>query len=270
LAANVENMYLVGELAGTGNSSNNVIVGYGIGNNTIYGLAGNDALYGGEGNDYLNGGIGNDYLDGGNGNDILDGSGDTIGLDTFAGGANDDTYGIYNSSTVIIENAGEGTDTVWVAVNYTLSANIENMYLVGNTSGAGNSGNNIIYGYGTGDNIIDGGDGIDTLFGGAGNDTFILNKTSSDIINDFGIGNDKLQISASTFGGGLVANVALLANQLLVGANATATNANQRFIYNTTNGELFFDIDGNGSSIALSIGRLSSKPTIESTVFQIV
>jgi Ca2+-binding RTX toxin-like protein len=270
LSANVENMYVLGDLVGIGNSSNNLIIGYGMGNNTIYGLAGNDTFYGGEGNDYLNGGTDNDYLDGGNGNDILDGSGDTIGLDTFAGGANDDTYGIYNSSTITIENADEGTDTVWTAVNHTLSVNIENMYLVGNVSGRGNSSNNIIYGYGIGDNIIDGGEGIDTLFGGTGNDTFILNKTSLDIIEDFGLGNDKLQVSASAFGGGLVANTALSANQLLVGANAIANNANQRFIYNTTNGELLFDIDGSGSSAAINIGRLSTKPTLETTSFIII
>jgi Ca2+-binding RTX toxin-like protein len=229
-------------------------------------------LYGGEGNDYLNGGEGNDYLDGGNGDDILDGSSDSVGIDTFAGGAGNDTYGVYNSATVIVENAGEGIDTVWSAVNYTLAANIENIYLVGNSNGTGNAGSNTIYGYGVGDNVIDGGDGIDNLFGGAGNDTFILNKSSADNIGDFEVGNDKLQISASTFGGGFVANVALLTTQLLVSAGATvANNTIQRFIYNSSNGDLFFDADGSaGASSTVKIGNLSNLASLGVNNFSIV
>jgi serralysin len=263
LAANVENMCLVGSIAGNGNVGNNVICGYGVGNNTIYGLGGNDILYGGEGNDYLNGGEGNDYLDGGNGDDILDGSGDSVGIDTFAGGAGNDTYGVYNSATVIVENAGEGTDNVWSAVNYTLAANIENIYLVGNINGTGNAGDNTIYGYGVGDNIIDGGDGIDNLFGGAGNDTFILSKNSADNIGDFGVGNDKLQISASDFGGGLIANTSLLSNQWLLGTGDTvATDISQRFIYNSSNGDLFFDIDGSDATAKVKIATLAGNPNL--------
>jgi serralysin len=272
LAANVENMYLVGNIAATGNVGNNIISGYSIGNNTIYGLGGNDILYGGEGNDYLSGGEGDDYLDGGNSNDVLDGSGDSVGIDTFSGGSGDDTYGIYNSATVVIENAGEGNDTVWSAVNYILAANIENIYLVGNINGTGNAGSNTIYGYGVGDNIIDGGDGIDNLFGGAGNDTFILSKNSADNIGDFEVGNDKLQISASAFGGGLVANVALLSTQLLVSASATvANNTIQRFIYNSSNGDLFFDADGSaGASTTVKIGNLSNLASLGVSNFSII
>jgi serralysin len=272
LAANTENMYLVGNINGTGNASNNIISGYGTGNNTIKGLGGNDTLYGGEGNDTLDGGEGNDYLDGGNGDDILDGAGDSAGLDTCAGGSGNDTYGVYNSATMIVENAGEGTDTVWSAVNYTLAANIENIYLVGNINGTGNAGSNTIYGYGVGDNIIDGGDGIDNLFGGAGNDTFILSKSSADNIGDFEVGNDKLQISASTFGGGLVANVALFSTQLLVGAGATvASNTIQRFIYNSSNGDLFFDADGSASdTISVKISNLSNLASLGIANFSIV
>ncbi len=60
LAANVENMYLVGSIDGTGNSENNTIVGYGLGTNVIYGGGGHDFLMGGAGNDHLVGGSGYD------------------------------------------------------------------------------------------------------------------------------------------------------------------------------------------------------------------
>jgi serralysin len=263
LAENVENLYLVGNLVGNGNSGDNRITGYGVGNNTIFGK---------EGNDYLDGDIGDDSLDGGIGNDILIGGTDNNGVDTVVGGDGDDLYAVYSASTQIIENANEGNDSVWTAVNYTLTANVENLYLVGDTTGTGAAGNNTIIGYGIGNNIIDGGDGLDNLFGGAGNDTFILNKTSADNIGDFGLGSDKLQISASAFGGGLVANVALLSAQLLVGAGAsTATDGSQRFIYNSSNGDLFFDADGSmGNYGAVKIAKLAGSPSLAFSNFIIV
>jgi Ca2+-binding RTX toxin-like protein len=292
LAANVENLYLVGSLTGVGNTSDNILSGYGVGDNTIYGLAGNDILYGGLGDDYLNGGVGNDFLDGGVGNDILDGSGDSAGLDTFVGGAGDDAYGVYKSSTIVVEDAGNagGNDTVWTAVNYTLAANVENMYLVGALTGNGNASNNFIVGYGADNHIInglggddglyggagsdtlDGGDGIDNLFGGVGNDTFILNKNSADNILDFEFGGDRLQISASTFGGGLTANASLLSTQLLLGSGvSTANDVSQRFIYNSSNGDLFFDADGSASvSMAIRIGNLGSNTNLGVNSFSIV
>jgi Ca2+-binding RTX toxin-like protein len=190
LAANVENMYLVGALTGTGSVDNNLIVGYGAGNNTIYGLGGDDSLYGGEGDDYLNGGMGHDYLNGGIGNDVLDGAVDNAGLDTFAGGAGDDVYGVYSNDTVIVENAGEGNDTVWTAVNYTLAANVENMYLVGTLVGTGNASNNLIVGYGADNHTISGMDGNDTLYGGTGSDT--INGDAGDDSLNGGIGIDRL------------------------------------------------------------------------------
>jgi Ca2+-binding RTX toxin-like protein len=217
LSANIENVYLVGSTAVTGNAINNIVSAYGVGNNTIYSLGGDDILYGGEGNDYLNGGTGNDYLNGGVGNDILDGSGDIVGLDTFAGEMGDDTYGVYNSAVVIIEDAGAGNDVVWAAVDYTLAINVETMYLVGALTGTGNAGNNLIVGYGADSHTIygmdgndslyghaaadtiDGGNGSDTMSGGAEADVFAFRfGQSSDLITDrvldFTIGTDKIDI----------------------------------------------------------------------------
>jgi Ca2+-binding RTX toxin-like protein len=144
LSANVENLHLVGSVNGTGNDGDNSIIGYGAGDNII------------------SGGAGNDTLDGGGGND------------TLIGGTGDDNYGVHTTNDVIVEKAGEGTETVWSdAASYTLSANVENLNLVGSVNGTGNDGDNSIIGYGAGDNIISGGAGNDTLDGGAGNDTLI-------------------------------------------------------------------------------------------------
>jgi subtilisin family serine protease len=198
LPVNVENLYLVGDVSGTGNGANNIIAGYGIGNNIIYGLGGDDTLDGGAGNDYLNGGEGNDYLIGGVGSDILDGSGDATGIDVFRGREGNDTYGVYNNADLVLEDAGEGHDSVWTTVDYTLTANVEDLYLVGNISGTGNAENNIIAGYQVGDNVIYGLGGDDTLDGGAGNDYLNGGIGNDSVIG--GTGNDILDGSIDSTG----------------------------------------------------------------------
>jgi trimeric autotransporter adhesin len=141
LVDNVENMVVVGNnLTNSGNSANNYIAIYGAGN-TISALDGNDTLIGG------------------------------VGIDTLIGGIGDDIYTVQNSGAVIKENAGEGTDTVWTNVSYTLSDNVENMALVGSITGTGNDVNNTMIAYGPGDKTMNGGGGEDLLIGGDGNDT---------------------------------------------------------------------------------------------------
>jgi Ca2+-binding RTX toxin-like protein len=272
-------MYLVGSINGDGNSSNNTIVGYGSGNNSIKGLGGNDSLYGGDGddtldggtdNDYLSGGTGNDSLSGGDGNDVLDSAGDTAEVDALVGGKGDDTYGVYNSASMIVENAGEGNDTVWTAVSYTLSNNVENMYLVGSINGTGNSGNNTIIGYGLGDNTINGLDGNDTLDGGAGNDSFQFGDSTldfsqigSDTVISFTSGQDKLLFSANTFG--LAAAGVTVGTTIFdtVASDALAETNTAKIVYSSGSGNLFFNQNGSAAGFGTSNGQfaiLQNKP----------
>jgi Ca2+-binding RTX toxin-like protein len=191
LSNNVETMYLVGSVTGTGNDRNNTIIAYGAGDKTING---------GGGDDYLVGGVGNDTIDGGAGNDIIDGG---AGVNQLSGGAGDDNYGVHNPNDVIVENVDGGKDTVWSdAANYTLSANVESMYLVGSVNGTGNDGDNFIFGYGAGDNIISGGKGNDILAGGVGNDTFGINADTDfgtkTIVENANEGNDTISFAGSS------------------------------------------------------------------------
>jgi len=119
--------------------------------------------------DFLTGSSGANVLSGLDGNDTIDGG---TGADTMAGGAGNDTYVVDNTGDVVIENAGEGLDTIQSSVTYTLSANVENLRLtgVGNISGTGNGLANAITGN-SGNNILAGLGGADTLDGGAGTDT---------------------------------------------------------------------------------------------------
>src|SRR3546814_18331842 len=74
-----------------------------------------------------------------------------------------------DASDVVVEVAGGGTDQVQTTASYTLSANIENLFLTGDQaiSGTGNALGNYLAGN-SADNTLSGMDGNDTLVGDAG------------------------------------------------------------------------------------------------------
>jgi len=189
LTGEVENLAYTGKgsFQGMGSALDNVITG-GTGTNR---------LLGGDGNDTLIGNAAADVLDGG------------TGADRMIGGAGNDVYFVDNAGDVVVENAGEGLDTVYSTVTYTLSANVENLLLFGNTAINGNgndlgnkivgnaannvlsggAGNDSLYG-GAGDDVLDGGDGDDTLIGDEGNDTLYGGAGADALVG--GAGNDVL------------------------------------------------------------------------------
>ena len=151
----------------------NDALGAGAGNDTIQGGDGNDTLFGEAGNDSILGGAGNDTLYGGAGNDSM------------AGGSGDDVYLVEDATDVVIEVAGEGTDTAFVtATGWTAGASLEVIYLYGAAVLVnGGAGNEAIVANNTGlASTLLGNDGNDTLWGGAGADTL-----------SGGLGNDVLR-----------------------------------------------------------------------------
>jgi Ca2+-binding RTX toxin-like protein len=264
-----------------GNLGNDTLLG-GIGDDSLDGHIGNDSLGGGDGNDTLNGSFGNDSLDGGIGNDTIDGD---AGADSLVGGAGNDSYYVDNLGDIISENASEGTDKVKSTITYTLSNNLEMLYLLGNKAinGTGNILNNLVKGNdaantitgGSGNDTLTGNDGNDVLVGGLGNDslagnsgadtfTFNVPNEGIDRISDFSLSQgDSIAVSASGFGGGLIAGTSITADRFVLGS--TAADSFDRFIYNNTTGALFFDADGTGSIVQVQIATLNNRAAINNT-----
>ena len=173
LSAEVENLVLQGgtDLQGVGNSLNN-------------------QLYGNSGNNTLNGGIGADVLLGFTGDNSLDGG---TGIDLMIGGEGDDSYFVDNAGDVVVENSGEGRDTVIASAHYALTADVENLVLQGDATtplqGYGNGLVNILTGS-DGVNLLDGRGDADVMAGGLGGDVYFVDDAGDTVIENANEGID--------------------------------------------------------------------------------
>ncbi len=131
----------------------------------------------------------------------------------------------------------------------------KNLVLLGAAAcGEGNSLDNVIYGNDQ-DNIISGKDGWDLLAGGGGADTFVFDSVfgstlspDSNINNiiDFTSGQDKLRLDTSIFSA-FADKDAFLFTHFSANDRGVALDQDDYIILNTTNGDLFYDADGNGN-----------------------
>lgn len=219
----------------TGSKFDDKLAGNGL-DNEISGLDANDTLRGGGGADHLIGGAGLDTAD-------YTGSaaGVTVnlGADTASGGdaAGDTLDGIENligSNNADTLTGDGGPNTI-----------------------DGRGGNDHIFGGGdkdrlfggNGDDRISGGQGVDRDTGGAGADTFVLERSAAnrEIIMDYVAIDDTLEIRAAVFGGGLIGGNALAANQFEINLTGEATAATTRFILDSDDGVLWFDVNGSAN-----------------------
>jgi VCBS repeat-containing protein len=167
---------LVNELANEGNDSVNASINYtltaGVENLTLV-----ESAITGTGNALANTIVGNSNAN------ILDGG---AGADTMAGAQGDDTYYVDNTQDVVVEQTAEGIDSVITTANFTLSANIENLNLIGNaTQGTGNASANTITANSSG-SVLSGLAGADTLIGGLGADVLLGGSDSDNLQGNAG------------------------------------------------------------------------------------
>jgi hypothetical protein len=163
-----------------------------------------------------------------------------------------------------IGNAGDNEITGNDAKNR-LDGNDGNDRLLGrdgNDQLNGGRGQDHLFG-GNGSDILTGGAGNDLLVGGAGNDTltggtgkdqfgFLAPTDGIDTIRDFSVTDDVIKISRSGF---KLSDGNMTADQFHIGS--AAASGTDHFIYNASNGKLFFDADGTGAAAQVQIAKLS-------------
>jgi Ca2+-binding RTX toxin-like protein len=263
----------VNVLRGMGGSD--VLKGFG-GNDSLFGGNGSDTLEGGDDSDLLYGDAGADTLRGEDGNDRLDGGG---GADQMNGGAGNDIYIVDHAGDAITEAGGQGSDEVRASVSYILTAGADvELLRTDNDAGAaaidltGNASGNVVRGN-AGDNVINGGDGDDQLTGLGGEDSFRFNTPLSeafniDVITDFNVADDTIQLDDDVFTSDLLANNSVAGSQFVIGA--VALDANHRIIYNDTTGAVYYDSDGTGAAAQIQFAQLSTGLALTNVDFLVV
>ncbi len=186
-----------------GGSGNDSLIG-GAGNDLVNGEAGNDLAFGGDGDDIVLGGGGDDTLSGEAGNDDLRGQGQD---DVLTGGRGDDSIDGGDGADLLTESDNVDftlTDVSLVGAGSDQLANIETVELSGGFSAnlidaSAFSGNTILRGLagadtligGSGDDILIGYAGHDSLVGNDGNDTLLGSAGGDTLVG--GDGNDRLR-----------------------------------------------------------------------------
>lgn len=225
-----------------------------------------------------------------NGNDLYDGRGGTIlgtvfggdGNDTFIAGAMEETFDGGAGIDTIDMRMTQGERVVLNVVAGTgvsqgdLYVNCENIYgsLTGRDLLTGNglanvfiaNGGDDVMNLGGGNDKVIGGEGRDVIWGGTGNDAFIfiLPTEGGDFIQDFSnsAGNDDFfQIKASGFGAGLSAGL-LPAFQFQTRTDNVAQDADDRFIFRTTDNTLWFDSNGSVAGGLTMLADLQAGATV--------
>jgi len=173
----------------------------------------------------------------------------------MSGGAGDDNYFVDDAGDQVVENAGEGFDTVYSGAHIRLSANVERR------------------------NLLDGGGGVDTMYGGAGNDNYFVDNALDRVVENAGEGSDFVFSSVSYILPTNVENLVLqgsenasgtgnaLANSIYGnsgnnwldgqgGADVlTGNGGNDTFVFvaGQTDGDLIVDFTGNGANAGDSL-----------------
>ena len=294
------------ELNGGGDTVTSTLNGYILGSNLENLTLGGVAISG-AGNELANTLTGNaldNFLYGNGGKDKLDGKG---GADYMEGGDGSDTYYVDNVGDVVVEtNANASTggkDTVnisYAGAVYVLGDNVENGNLTG--SGAqelyGNDGANTLtskgnansvfsahnlIGYGGNDTLkggsgydaLYGGTGADKLTGGGGTDEFRLDvletSANKDTITDFSSAQGDFIVFHSSAFGALAPYVGTNIDPAIFRAGTAALDADDRIIYDSVSGNLWYDPTGNlAAGDAVLVAFLSNHAALTANDFAIV
>ncbi|MBL0373889.1 M10 family metallopeptidase C-terminal domain-containing protein [Rhizobium sp. KVB221] len=233
------------------------------------------------------------------GNDILDGG---AGLDTLVGGLGNDTYVLSDGNDIVIDIGGIDTITSIISRSLADYSGIENLVLLGEASiaGTGNADRNVITGSavnnklygldgddtlkggngndvlvgGQGNDILYGGNGKDTLKGEAGVDIFVFDTKpwaagNVDEIVGFNVADDTIWLENSIFTA-LGKAGKLMASAFHASAAGKAHDVNDRVIYETDTGNLFYDHNGHKRGGSVLVAHLDDHLSLSAKDFWIV
>lgn len=207
---------VVTELAGEGADTVNSSVTYQLGSDLEDLVLTGNAAIDGAGNSLANKITGNALAN------VLDGG---LGADTLIGGGGNDIYIVDNAGDLVTEVSGGGVDTVRSSINYSLTAEVENLTLLGtgNINGTGNIANNTITGN-DGDNVVNGLTGSDTMIGGKGNDTYYVDIATDTVVEAANEGTDTVITTVSLTLAANLENLTLSAGMVINGTGNSADN----------------------------------------------
>jgi len=196
------------------------------------------------------------------------------GIDSFSYSASALADAIETPGTTddfaVIAKILSGNDTIMMSK----FADVVRAY-AGNDTIFGKAGNDILYGE-AGADVINGGPGADVLVGGTGKDVFVFNtKISSanrDVIQTFNHADDTIKLDDDIFATlGTGAQHSLLFAQYKENSTGIATDVDDRIIYNTTTGDVYYDSDGSGPVAPVKFAVISGSPDdLDQTDFLVV
>ncbi|WP_445504015.1 beta strand repeat-containing protein [Microvirga sp. G4-2] len=227
------------------------------GANSLIGNAGNDVLSGRDGFDTLDGGLGDDVLSGGSGGDVLLG-----GAGRDLADYSDASSGVVASLSGASLNTGDAAGDSYNSIEG-LRGSAYADRLSGDESANSLIGN-------AGNDTLDGGAGNDTLDGGAGNDVFVFDTALSGTYNVDRILNfdgfaDRIELDVNVF-------TALVAGALAAdafGYGSTATTEEQRLVYDSATGNLWYDADGTGRQAQIKVAVLDAGAYLTAAQFTV-
>jgi Ca2+-binding RTX toxin-like protein len=219
-------------------------------------------------NDTLTGTSGDDTMNGLGGNDLFL-AGSTGGDDVIDGGTGRDSIEFKDRATsaLLVDFGpgyifGDGSFSIsFTNIERVVAGNFDDS-LTGNSAAqtfAGQAGADAIAGLG----------GVDTLWGGGGADVFIYHEmgtANADRLSDFASGSDKLYLDDAEFTAiGTMGNFGAGDTRFKANDRGTATDTNDRVVFNTSTGQLYYDADGNGAGAAQIIATVQSGATVAAT-----
>ena len=267
-----------------GTEEDDFIIGKG-GDDDLHGAGGNDFVLGGEGNDILSGGEGDDFVSGGAGNDNL---GWIAGDDVLLGGDGDDHLGVWATEGAddVFLSGGDGTDSLDVVGTGPVVINLAEGFMTTTAQGAavsielqsieevnvfsddsahvtGSSADNFIFTT-NGDDTLNGGEGNDFLFAGPGEDWYVFDAAPGEANADrIIIENYRAEVDGFDERDTIALDNDVMAalgaegdfsaedERFYAAAGATGgAEEDDRVIYDSEAGRLYYDADGSGAGEA--------------------